>query len=57
VKSSLLSIHIILVFYLTIICYKPSLGCLDLIFIGSPIHPPLKVLSGIRAWFDSFETF
>jgi hypothetical protein len=56
VKSSLLSIHIILVFYLTIICYKPSLGCLDLIFIGSPIHPPpLGALNWYQSFYSSFR--
>jgi hypothetical protein len=34
-------------FDLTNIYYKPSLCCLDFIFTGSPIHPPLDALTRI----------
>jgi hypothetical protein len=41
-------------FDLTNVYYKPSLCCLDLIFIGSPIHPPVCALSGTLDTADSF---
>jgi hypothetical protein len=45
--SSLYSYH--LGFNPTNIYYKQSLCCLDLIFTGSPIHPPLGALNWYRS--------
>jgi hypothetical protein len=42
VSCSATSIHHNLVLASTNICYKPSLSCLELIIVGSPIHPPSR---------------
>ena len=41
--STLIRHNLVLAFTNT--CYKPSLSCLELIIVGSPIHPPLGALN------------
>jgi hypothetical protein len=59
VKSSPLSIstHNNLVLVFTNTHYKPSLCCLELIFAGSPIHPPLGALKPSSMQYNQSNTF